>query len=61
VIANHDYSCERYNTLWLVEKDFANIGKMRQDPEFKETIEKYTSYHTINEKQFFLCQLPKSQ
>lgn len=48
--------CEgRYESLWLTKKDFSNVDAIRANPVYRETMDKYTDYHAINEKEYQLC------
>lgn len=45
--------CSRYEPLWLDKEDFNNIIEIRKK---YNVMNKYIDYHTINAKEFDLCQ-----
>lgn len=51
-----DNFCEgRYESLWLEDKDFTNLGAMRSNENHKVTIDKFIDNTTVNEKEYQLC------
>ena len=51
-----DSFCEdKFESLWLENQDFDNIGQIRANKSYKITLDKFVDNATINEKEYQLC------